>query len=62
MPIVASTSGLLPVPLEANVANYDPNEWVAVTGFSRGASFYAIGDEIGLGGSDMKTDYEALRR
>lgn len=61
MLIMASTSGLLPVLMGSNVANYDPNEWVAVTGFSRGASLYAISDDIGLGGTDMKADYEALK-
>lgn len=61
MLIMASTSGLLPVLLGSDVAKYDPNEWVAVTGFARGASLYAISDEIGLGGSDMNADYDALK-
>ena len=61
MLIMASTSTLLPVLLGSKVAKYDPNEWVAITGFARGASLYAISDEIGLGGTDMKADYEALK-
>lgn len=61
MLIMASTSTLLPVLLGSKVANYDPNEWVAITGFARGASLYAISDEIGLGGEDMQADYEALQ-
>lgn len=61
MLIMASTSGLLPVLLGSDVAKYDPNEWVAITGFSRGATLYAISDEIGLGGTDMNADYAALK-
>ena len=61
MLIMASTSTLLPVLLGSNVASYDPNEWVAITGFARGASLYAISEEIGLGGTDMNADYEALQ-
>ncbi|MEM7463327.1 MAG: hypothetical protein AAF362_11690 [Pseudomonadota bacterium] len=61
MLIMASTSGLLPVLMGSKVAKYDPNEWVAITGFARGASLYAISDDIGVGGKDMKADYEALK-
>lgn len=61
MLIMASTSSLLPVILGSDVANYDPNEWVAVTGFARGATMYAISDELGLGHEDMMADYEALQ-
>ncbi len=61
MLIMASTSGLLPVLLGSKNARYDPNEWVAITGFARGASLYAISDEIGLSGTDMMADYEALK-
>lgn len=61
MLIMASTSGLLPVLLGSKNANYDPNEWVAITGFARGASLYAISEDIGLSGTDMKADYEALK-
>ena len=59
--IMASTSGLLPVLLGSKVANYDPNEWVAVAGFARGATMYAISGELGVGHNDMKADYEALK-
>lgn len=59
--IMASTSGLLPVLLGSKDANYDPNEWVAIAGFARGASLYAISDQIGLSGSDMAADFEALK-
>lgn len=62
MLIMASTSGLLPVLLGSSVANYDPNEWVAVAGFARGATLYAISEDIGLEGADMMADYEALKR
>ncbi len=61
MLIMASTSTLLPVLLGSNVARYNPNEWVAITGFARGASMYAISKELGLGGKDMKADYKALQ-
>lgn len=61
MLIMASTSGLLPVLLGSKNAKYDPNEWVAIAGFARGASLYAISDDIGLGGTDMQADYEALQ-
>lgn len=61
MLIMASTSGLLPVLMGSKVAKYDPNEWVAVTGFARGATLYAISDDIGVGGGDMKADYDALK-
>ncbi|MCY4260536.1 MAG: tripartite tricarboxylate transporter substrate-binding protein [Rhodobacteraceae bacterium] len=59
--IMASTSTLLPVLLGSKVAEYDPNEWVAITGFARGATMYAISDELGLSGTDMQADYEALK-
>ncbi len=59
--IMASTSGLLPVLLGSNVAKYDPNEWIAVTGFARGAAMYAISDQLGVGGTDIKADYEAMK-
>ncbi|MXY34845.1 MAG: hypothetical protein F4Y60_12325 [Boseongicola sp. SB0664_bin_43] len=61
MLIMASTSTLLPVLLGSDVAQYDPNEWVAITGFARGATMYAISEELGLGHSDMQADYEALQ-
>lgn len=61
MLIMASTSTLLPVLLGSDVASYDPNEWVAVTGFARGATMYAISDDLGLGHEDMAADYEALK-
>jgi len=61
MLIMASTSTLLPVLLGSKVAEYDPNEWVAITGFARGATMYAISDELGLSGTDMQADYEALK-
>jgi len=61
MLIMASTSTLLPVLLGSDVAQYDPNEWVAVTGFARGATMYAISDELGLSHEDMMADYEALQ-
>ena len=61
MLIMASTSTLLPVLLGSDVANYDPNEWVAVTGFARGATMYAISGDLGLGHTDMMADYEALQ-
>ena len=61
MLIMASTSGLLPVLLQSKKANYDPNEWVAITGFSRGAAMYAISDELGVKGEDPKADYEAMK-
>ncbi len=60
--IMASTSGLLPPLLGAKVARYDPNQWVAVAGFSRGATMFGISDQLGVGGSDAKADYAALRR
>ena len=61
MLIMASTSTLLPVLLGSSVASYDPNEWVAITGFARGATMYAISDDLGLTGTDMNADYEALQ-
>jgi tripartite-type tricarboxylate transporter receptor subunit TctC len=61
MLIMASTSSLLPVILGSDVARYNPNDWVAVTGFARGATMYAISDELGLGHEDMMADYEALK-
>jgi len=61
MLIMASTSTLLPVLLGSDVAQYNPNELVAVTGFARGAAMYAISDELGLGYTDMQADYEALQ-
>ena len=59
--ITSSTSGLIPVLLRSKRANYDPNEWVAIAGFARGATLYALSDQIGLGGTDRTADYEALR-
>lgn len=61
MLIMASTSSLLPVILGSKVARYNPNDWVAITGFARGATMYAISDELGLGHKDMAADYEALK-
>lgn len=61
MLIMASTSSLLPVLLGDKIANYDPNEWVAVTGFARGATMYAQTEDLGLAGEDMNTDFEALQ-
>lgn len=63
MLIMASTSTLLPVLLGASVADYDPNEWEAVAGFSRGATMFGISDQIKAkgNGSDMKADYQGLQ-
>jgi len=62
--IMASTSTFLPVLLDAGVAEYDPNEWVAVAGFARGATLYGIADQIGVtgGGKAPKEDFEALSK
>lgn len=64
MLIMASTSTFLPRLLGAAVANFDPNEWVAITGFSRGAAMFGISEQIGArgDGADIMTDYEGLRR
>lgn len=61
MLIMASTSSLLPVLLGSDVARYDPNEWVALIGFARGAALYARSEDLGLGGDDMMADYETLK-
>ncbi|RMA40672.1 Bug family tripartite tricarboxylate transporter substrate binding protein [Rhodophyticola porphyridii] len=58
--IMASTSTFLPVLLGSNVAEYDPNDWVAITGFARGATIYGITEELGVGGTDPAADHEAL--
>ena len=62
MLIMASTSGLLPPLLGASVAEYDPNEWVAVAGFSRGATMFGISDQLGVTGADVKADAAALAK
>jgi hypothetical protein len=61
--IMASTSTFLPVLLGASVASYDPNEWEAVAGFSRGATMFGISKQIGAegNGADPKADYEGLK-
>ncbi|MEK9571274.1 MAG: hypothetical protein VW124_19800 [Paracoccaceae bacterium] len=59
--MMASTSGMLPALLGAKRAKYNPNEWVAVAGFSRGATMFGISDQLGVKGTDMKADYEALK-
>lgn len=60
--IMASTSTFLPVLLGADVAQYNPNEWVAITGFARGATMYGISEQIGVAGDgqDLTADYEGL--
>ena len=60
--IMASTSTFLPVLLGADVASYDPNEWVAITGFARGATMYGISEQIGVAGdgADLIADHEGL--
>lgn len=58
--MMASTSGLLPPLLGAEVAKYNPNEWVAVAGFSRGATMFGISEQLGVTGEDVKADAEAL--
>lgn len=58
--IMASTSTFLPVLLGSSVAEFNPNEWVAVTGFARGATLYGISEQLGVGGEDPATDLEAL--
>lgn len=60
MVMMASTSGLLPPLLGASVAKYDPNEWVAVAGFSRGATMFGISNQLGVKGMDVNADAEAL--
>jgi len=60
--IMASTSTLLPVLLGSSIAKYDPNEWVAIMGFARGATMYGIADQIGvsIARTDLTSDYQAL--
>ncbi len=60
---MASTSTFLPKMLGAEVANFDPTEWVAVAGFPRGALIYGIKDQLGVEGSgaDIASDYAALK-
>jgi hypothetical protein len=61
--IMASTSTFLPVLLEADVAEFDPNEWVAITGFARGALMYGIAEQLGVtgNGADPAADVAGLR-
>lgn len=61
--IMASTSTFLPVLLGADVAQYNPNEWVAITGFARGATMYGIAEQLGAegDGADPASDIEGLR-
>ncbi|MEM8956845.1 MAG: hypothetical protein AAGC86_03425 [Pseudomonadota bacterium] len=58
---MASTSTLLPPLLGASVANYNPNDWVAVAGFARGATMFGISEQLGVGGTDPAADHEALK-
>jgi len=58
--IMASTSTFLPALLGSSVAEYNPNEWVAITGFARGATMYGISEQLGVSGDDPSADYEGL--
>lgn len=58
--IMASTSTFLPALLGSRVAKYDPNEWVAITGFARGATMYGIAEQLGVSGADPVADHEGL--
>lgn len=63
MLIMASTSTFLPALLQASVAEYDPNEWRAVTGFARGATMFGISEQVGAegNGADPVADYQGMR-
>ncbi|MBV7393081.1 hypothetical protein [Mameliella sediminis] len=61
--IMASTSTFLPALLGASVAKYDPNEWVAVSGFARGATMFGISKQIGAKGNghDATEDFDGMK-
>jgi hypothetical protein len=60
---MASTSTFLPKMLGAEVARFDPTDWVAVAGFPRAALLYGIKDQLGVegGGVDLAADYAGLQ-
>lgn len=63
MLFTASTSTFIPITLQSKLAKYDPNEWRALVNFPRGATFFGWSGQTGAGslGTDMRSDWEALR-